>query len=389
MPRKRQKAEEIVAKLRQVEVLSAQGRPVAEAIRSIGVTEVTYYRWRSEYGGLKGDQVKRLKELEAENTRLRRAVSDLTLEKLILKEAAFGKLLSSARRRACVEHVIAEHGVSERFACRVLGQHRSTQRKVPTKPDDEAALIADITALAIQYGRYGYRRITAMLWERGWKINVKRVERIWRREGLKVPARQPKRGRLWLNDGSCVRLRPQCPNHVWSYDFVEDRTHDGRKYRMLNIIDEFTRECIAIRINRQLKAADVIDVLSDLFILRGVPVHIRSDNGPEFIAKALRDWIAAVGAKTAYIMPGSPWENGYCESFNSKLRDELLNGEIFYTLKEAKVVIERWRRHYNTVRPHSSLGYKPPAPETLQWPASQSGPASPATPAIAPGPTMH
>ncbi|MEJ0095011.1 MAG: IS3 family transposase [Methylocella sp.] len=389
MPRKRHKAEEIVAKLRQVEVLSAQGRPVAEAIRSIGVTEVTYYRWRSEYGGLKGDQVKRLKELEAENTRLRRAVSDLTLEKLILKEAAFGKLLSSARRRACVEHVIAEHGVSERFACRVLGQHRSTQRKVPTKPDDEAALTADITALAIQYGRYGYRRITAMLWERGWKVNVKRVERIWRREGLKVPARQPKRGRLWLNDGSCVRLRPQCPNHVWSYDFVEDRTHDGRKYRMLNIIDEFTRECIAIRINRQLKAADVIDVLSDLFILRGVPVHIRSDNGPEFIAKALRDWIAAVGAKTAYIMPGSPWENGYCESFNSKLRDELLNGEIFYTLKEAKVVIERWRRHYNTVRPHSSLGYKPPAPETLQWPASQSGPASPATPAIAPGPTMH
>ncbi|MEJ0094650.1 MAG: IS3 family transposase [Methylocella sp.] len=389
MPRKRQKAEEIVAKLRQVEVLSAQGRPVAEAIRSIGVTEVTYYRWRSEYGGLKGDQVKRLKELEAENTRLRRAVSDLTLEKLILKEAAFGKLLSSARRRACVEHVIAEHGVSERFACRVLGQHRSTQRKVPTKPDDEAALIADITALAIQYGRYGYRRITAMLWERGWKVNVKRVERIWRREGLKVPARQPKRGRLWLNDGSCVRLRPQCPNHVWSYDFVEDRTHDGRKYRMLNIIDEFTRECIAIRINRQLKAADVIDVLSDLFILRGVPIHIRSDNGPEFIAKALRDWIAAVGAKTAYIMPGSPWENGYCESFNSKLRDELLNGEIFYTLKEAKVVIERWRRHYNTVRPHSSLGYKPPAPKTLQWPASQSGPASPATPAIAPGPTMH
>jgi putative transposase len=288
-----------------------------------------------------------------------------------------------------VEHVIAEHGVSERFACRVLGQHRSTQRKVPTKPDDEAALTADITALAIQYGRYGYRRITAMLWERGWKVNVKRVERIWRREWLKVPARQPKRGRLWLKDGSCVRLRPQCPNHVWSYDFVEDRTHDGRKYRMLNIIDEFTRECIAIRINRKLKAADVIDVLSDLFILRGVPIHIRSDNGPEFIAKALRDWIAAVGAKTAYIMPGSPWENGYCESFNSKLRDELLNGEIFYTLKEAKVVIERWRRHYNTVRPHSSLGYKPPAPETLQWPASQSGPASPATPAIAPGPTMH
>ena len=296
---------------------------------------------------------------------------------------------SPSRRRACVEHVVAEHGVSERFACRVLCQHRSTQRKKPTKPDDEAALTADITALAIQYGRYGYRRITAMLWVRGWKVNVKRVARIWRREGLKVPQKQPKRGRLWLNDGSCVRLRPQHPNHVWSYDFVEDRTHDGRKYRMLNIIDEYTRECIAIRVNRRLKAVDVIDVLSDLFILRGIPRHIRSDNGPEFIARALRDWIAAVGAKTAYIMPGSPWENGYCESFNSKLRDELLNGEIFYTLKEARIVIERWRRHYNTIRPHSSLGYRPPAPEALQWPASQPGPASPATPAIAPRPTLN
>ena len=288
-----------------------------------------------------------------------------------------------------MELVVAEHGVSERFACRVLGQHRSTQRKIPRKPDDEAALTADITALAIQYGRYGYRRIAAMLGDQGWVVNVKRVERIWRREGLKVPARQPKRGRLWFNDGSCIRLRPEHPNHVWSYDFVEDRTHDGRKYRMLNVIDEFTRECIAIRVNRKLKAVDVINVLSDLFILRGVPSHIRSDNGPEFIAKALRDWIAAVGAKTAYIMPGSPWENGYCESFNSKLRDELLNGEIFYTLKEAKIIIEQWRRHYNTIRPHSSLGYKPPAPEAVQWPATQPGPATPATPAIAPRPIMN
>ena len=290
---------------------------------------------------------------------------------------------------------MAEYGVSERFACRVLGQHRSTQRKKPTTPDDETALTADITALAIHYGRYGYRRITAMLRGRGWRVNAKRVARIWRREGLKVPHKQPKRGRLWLNDGSCVRLRPEHPNHVWSYDFVEDRTHDGRKYRMLNIIDEFTRECIAIRVNRRLKATDVIDVLSDLFILRGVPVHIRSDNGPEFIAKALREWIVAVGAKTAYIMPGSPWENGYCESFNSKLRDELLNGEIFYTLKEARIVIESWRRHYNTVRPHSSLNYKPPAPEALQWPtaprprAPKPGPASSATPALQPRPTMH
>ncbi len=171
-----------------------------------------------------------------------------------------------------------------------------------------------------------------------------------------MPAKQPKRGRPWLADGSCVRLRPQYPNHVWSYDFVEHRTHEGRKYRMLNVIDEFTRECLAIRVARKLKAADVIDVLSDLFILRGVPSHIRSDNGPEFVAKALQAWMTAVGAKTAYIEPGSPWENGYCESFNSKLRYELLNGEVFYSLAEAQVVIEGWRRHYNTKRPHSSLG---------------------------------
>jgi len=285
-----------------------------------------------------------------------------------------------------VEHVIEELGVSERRACRVLGQHRSTQRKIAKTPDDEAALTADITALALQYGRYGYRRITAMLHQAGWIVNVKRVERIWRREGLKVPHKQPKRGRLWLNDSSCIRLRPEYPNHVWSYDFVEDRTHNGRKIRMLNVIDEFTRECIAIRVERKLKAVDVIDVLSDLFILRGIPTHIRSDNGPEFIAKALREWIAAVGAKTAYIMPGSPWENGYCESFNSKLRDELLNGEIFYTLKEAKIIIENWRQHYNKVRPHSSLGYKPPAPEAAAWPP-QNGPAS--TPAVASRPSMH
>jgi transposase InsO family protein len=216
--------------------------------------------------------------------------------------------------------------------------------------DDVAALTAAIV------GRYGYRRIAAMLRDAGWVVNIKRVERIWRREGLKVPQKQPKRGRLWLNDGSCIRLRPLYPNHIWSYDFVEDRTHNGRKYRMLNVIDEFTRECLAIRVNRKLRSTDVIDALSDLFILRGIPGHIRSDNGPEFVAMAVREWIAAVGAKTAYIERGSPWENGYCESFNSKLRDELLNGEIFYTLQEAKVIIENWRRHYNPASQHPS-GY--------------------------------
>ncbi len=279
--------------------------------------------------------------------------------------------------------------VSERFACRVLGQHRSTQRKAPVGRSDEGALTADIVALAEQYGRYGYRRITALLRASGWVVNTKRVERIWGQEGLKVPNKQPKRGRLWLTDGSCIRLRPERQNHVWSYDFVEDRTHDRRKFRMLNVIDEFTRECLAIRVGRKLKATDVIDVLSDLFILRGTPSHIRSDNGPEFVAKAVREWITAVGAKCAFIEPGSPWENGYCESFNSRLRDELLNGEIFYTLAEAKVIIESWRQHYNTQRPHSSLRYKPPAPKAVIWSAPRPGPASPATPTMAARPVMH
>jgi putative transposase len=279
--------------------------------------------------------------------------------------------------------VVAELGVPERRACQVLGQHRSTQRRSPTAPDDEAVLTADIIALATRYGRYGYRRITALLRDAGWVVNRKRVERIWRREGLKVPQKQPKKGRLWLHDGSCIRLRPEHPNHVWSYDFVEDRTHDGRKYRMLNVIDEFTRECLAIRVGRKLSSVDVVDVLSDLFMLRGIPGHVRSDNGPEFIAKAVRAWVAAVGARTAYIEPGSPGENGYCESFNSKLRDELLNGEVFYSLAEAKVIIEGWRRHYNASRPHSALGYRPPAPEMVL------SPPSPATCVMAAKPAMH
>ena len=226
----------------------------------------------------------------------------------------------------------------------------------------------------------------------GWIVNDKRVERIWRREGLKVPAKQSKQGRIWLADGSCIRLRAERPNHVWSYDFVEDRTHEGRKYRMLNLIDEFTHECLVIRVDRKLKSADVIDVLSDQFIVRGVPEHIRSDNGPEFVAKAVQDWIAAVGAKTAYIERGSPWENGFIESFNARLRDELLDGEIFYSLAEARIVIESWRRHYNTERPHGSLGYKPPAPEVFipalaARAASQPRPAPPH--ALAESPTMN
>ncbi len=201
-------------------------------------------------------------------------------------------------------------------------------------------------------------------------MNHKRVERIWRREGLKVPKKQPKRGRLWFNDGSCIRKRPEYRNHVWAYDFVMDRTHDGRAIKMLTVIDEHTRECLAIKVDRKLKSMDVIEVLADLVLMKGVPAYVRSDNGPEFTAKLVREWLERLGSNTLFIEPGSPWENGYNESFNGKFRDELLNGEIFYTLKEAKILIEQWRRHYNTIRPHSSLNYRPPAPEAIQ-PLSQ------------------
>jgi len=272
--------------------------------------------------------------------------------------------------------------VSERRACRVLRQSRATQRYLSSVCDDETPLTQRIIELASVYGRYGTPRITSLIRQTGWHVNHKRVERIWQREGLQVPKKQPKRGRLWMNDGSCVRLRPERKDHVWAYDFVQGKTHNGRPFRMLTLVDEWTRECLAIDTARRLNSDDVLERLSWLFATRGVPEHVRSDNGPEFTAKVVRAWLKKVGVKTLFIEPGSPWENGYVESFNGKLRDELLNGEIFYTLKEAKVLIERWRVHYNTIRPHRSLGQRPPAPETRLMPidgaeaAIAAGPAS-------------
>ncbi|OJX08110.1 MAG: transposase [Caedibacter sp. 38-128] len=255
-------------------------------------------------------------------------------------------------------------GISQRRVCEVLGIHRSVLRYCFRQEDDEEALRSDIIRLAGRYGRYGYRRIHALLKIEGWKVNHKRVERIWREEGLRVPQKQPKRGRLYLNDGSCLRLKPCWPNHVWSYDFVAERLANGKKIRLLTVIDEYTRKCLAIKVGDHLTSNDILDTLSDLFIQEGIPEYIRSDNGSEFRAQVLRDWFESLKVKTAYIEPGSPWENGYNESFNGKLRDELLNGEVFYTLKEAQVLIEEWRQHYNHIRPHSSLGYKPPPPLT-------------------------
>ncbi len=265
-----------------------------------------------------------------------------------------------------VQQICQKLAVAERRACKVLGQARATQRHQPSPPSDERRLTEEIISLATKYGRYGYRRIAALLNnQKGWRVNHKRVERIWKREGLRVPQKQPKRGRLWLNDGSCIRLRPEHKDHVWSYDFMVERTTDGRAFRILNIIDEFTRECLAILVARKITTQDVIDLLFHLIIFRGIPEHLRSDNGPEFTAKAIRVWLNRIGVRTLFIERGSPWENGYIESFNGKLRDELLNREIFTTLEEAKVLIEQWRREYNQVRPHSAKDYHPPAPEAI------------------------
>ena len=243
------------------------------------------------------------------------------------------------------------------------GARRS--RLVPSVPADEDALTRAIIALASEYGRYGYRRITAPPQAAGWSVGKDRVQRIWRREGLKVPQRRKPRSRLWLNDGSCVRLRPLHRNHVWSFDFVQAQTHDGRSLRVLTLIDEHSRACLALKVARRINSLGVIEALADAMCLRGIPEHIRCDNGPEMIAKALRKWVAKTGPKIQYIAPGSPWENGYCESFNGKLQDECLKQEIFTSLKEAQVVIGMWQNTYNRVRPHSSLDYRPPAPVTF------------------------
>jgi transposase InsO family protein len=254
--------------------------------------------------------------------------------------------------------------VSERLACKVTGQSRSVQRYIPTQTHDEDELTRAIVGLASEYGRYGYRRITALLNHQGFEVGKDRVQRIWRREGLKVPKKQRPRGRLWLNDGSCVRLRAQHANHVWSYDFVHHVTHDGRSLRMMTLVDEYSREALAIRVARRLGSMQVIETLADAMVVKGVPQFIRSDNGPEMTALEVKRWLQEVGSRTLFIEPGSPWENGYCESFNGKLRDEFLDGEIFYSLKEAQVLTEQWRRTYNQIRPHSSLNYRAPAPVT-------------------------
>ena len=266
------------------------------------------------------------------------------------------------------------HGLSERRACQVVGQPRSTQRYARDERDDEKPLCAAIHAAARAHPRYGSRRVAVVLRKEGWRVNRKRVGRIWREEGLQVPVRQRKRRRLGHSANGCSRYRPEFPNHVWSYDFVGDQTEDGRTLKILPVLDEFTRRDLALECGRSFTSGDVIATLEHLVGVYGPPVFLRSDNGPEFIAAAIRKWLADSSIGTLFIAPASPWENGYSESFNSRLRDELLDRELFTTLTEARYLLGEFRRTHNATRPHSSLNYSTPDRFYQDWLAA-NGPA--------------
>jgi transposase InsO family protein len=243
----------------------------------------------------------------------------------------------------------------------VLGQPRTTQRYHPAPDEEEKRLESRLLELVRVHPRYGYRRMTVLLQWEGWRVNRKRVHRLWRRQGLRVPRKARKKRRLGHSGNSCVRLRPEHKDHVWTWDFIFDRTQNGRSLKWFSLVDEYTRECLALEVNRRMTSRDVIDVLADLYVVRGAPSYIRGDNGPEFIAQAIRRWLELTEVKTLYIAPGAPWENGYAESFHSRLRDELLNVEDFATVAEAQALAAAWRAEYNHRRPHSSLGYRTPA----------------------------
>lgn len=254
----------------------------------------------------------------------------------------------------------AEFSVSERRACRVIDQPRGSQRYRSKPRDDERALVKRMLELVRQRPRFGYRRIAALLRKEFWRASATRIYRLWRREGLKVPQKKRKRRRLGKSENACHRRRAEHKDHVWCWDFVFDHTTSGSTLKWLSIVDEYTRECLALKVDRSITSEDVIDTLAELFAMRGVPQHIRSDNGPEFIARAIQRWLAQVEVETLYIEPGSPWENGFAESFHSRLRDEFLALEVFESLVAARKLTQAWREDYNHHRPHSSLGYVTP-----------------------------
>jgi putative transposase len=281
-------------------------------------------------------------------------------------------VVTAGQRRQAVRQVCERFGVSERRACRVLGQHRSTQRQQPKAREAEQRLVARMLELVRKHPRFGYRRIWALLRREGWRVNRKRVYRLWRRQGLKVPRKQRKKRRLGSSANSCTRRPARHKDHVWAWDFLHDRTSGGGPLKWFTLVDEYTRECLALEVGRGMTAGAVGAALAGVVRERGAPAHVRSDNGPEFIARAIRSWMSAAGLGALYIAPGAPWENGYAESFNSKVRDELLNAEEFASVLEARVLGKEWKRGYNHERPHSSLGYRTPAEFGASCPRADS-----------------
>lgn len=338
MKKKRHTPEQIIKKLRAVEVITGQGKTVAQACKVEAITEQTYYRWKKQYAGMDVPTLKQLKHLEQENSQLKKMVAEQALD--LVRERL---------------------QVSERRACRTLGQCRSTQRYEAQRPDRDRPLIKRLRELSAKYPRQGYRMTTAMLRNEGWKVNHKRVRRLWRQEGLKVPRKTCKKRRVAAGDNSSQRRQAERPNEIWSYDFIHDQTEDGRPLKWLPVMDEHTRENLALEVDRRMTGTDVIGVLDRLVATHGPPDYIRSDNGPEFASRAVKDWIAKRGFETIFIEPGSPWQNAFIESYNSRLRDEFLNVELFSSLTEARVLGEERRTYYNQLRPHSSLGGQSPA----------------------------
>ncbi|PAW33524.1 IS3 family transposase [Micrococcus luteus] len=358
--RKRHTPEQVVRKLGQADRMLADGQDVAAVCRELGVSEQTYYRWRNQYGGLKADDAKRLKELEKQNATLKRLLAEAELEKTALKELAGGKLLSPDRRRAAVDHLKRKLRVSERMACRLVGLSRSAYRrplKGDTVADPDRALREWLRAWAKDHPRYGYRRAYHDARAEGWVVNHKKIQRLWRDEGLRVPQR---RRRKRVGSSTVDAPTADAPNVVWAVDFQFDADEHGRPIKICSIVDEHTRECIGGLVERSITADRLTAHLEDLVAARGAPAVLRSDNGPEFISEAMADW-AGTRTGLSYIPPGSPWRNGYVESFNSRIRDECLNINSFYSLLHAQVIIGDWKDEYNHHRRHSSLGYLTPA----------------------------
>ncbi|MFI5372191.1 MAG: IS3 family transposase [Candidatus Eisenbacteria bacterium] len=345
--------EQIVAIVRESE---REGVTVAHVAKKHGITETTLFRWRKRFGGLDANQAAELRRLQHENARLKKLVADLTVDIDILREVNAKKLVSAPARRAQVDYVVAR-GRSVRRACALMNVSRSALRYVSTMPARDAELASELTQIAARKSAYGYRFAWALLGRRGWRVNKKRVRRVWRLLRLHHRRRKYRK----IRTGTARAFAPTGPNQVWAYDFTFDRCANGQTLKSQSIVDEWTRECLAIEVATSLTAARVIAVLERLFEQYGAPQVLRSDNGPEFIARALRIWVLFNHSYTATIDPGKPWQNGSVESFQATFRRECLDAEEFAHLREAKILIEQWRWEYNTQRPHSSLGYKTPA----------------------------